>query len=215
MKLIQGILGCALAAGLMTLATGQAQASSVIVSNVLYLPLTVKASVTFNISGKSKKVSLTNKILLSDILDAPTDAKLLVSDDTGDVWAFSKTEGSEDLTADGVLTISNNQVGDTVKGTTETDTGTTEIDLYDNPQFNGGLDKGASETNSDNWFEITGTYTLKRSEGAPKKGLVKVSDTFSAKGLGGNGFFDELETNTVPLTGGSVSAKGSGSLEVP
>ncbi len=215
MKFIQGILGCALAAGLMTFATDQAKASNVIVSNVLYLPLTIKASVTFNVSGKSKKVSLTNKILLSDILNAPTDAKLLVSDDTGDVWAFSQTEGSEDLTADGVLTISNNQVGDTVKGTTETDTGTTEIDLYDHPQFNGGLDKGASETNSDNWFELTGTYTLKHSEGAPKNGLFKVSDTFTAKGLAGNGFFDEVETNVVPLTGGSVSAKGSGSLQGP
>jgi hypothetical protein len=214
MKFIQGILGCALAAGLMTFATDQAQASNV-VSNVLYLPLTIKATVTFNVSGKTKKVSLSNKILLSDILNAPKDAKLFVSDDTGDVWAFSKTEGSEDLTTDGILTISNSMTGQTTKGIVETDTGTTEIDLYDHPQFNGGLDKGASETNSDNWFEITGTYKLAHSEGAPKNGLVKVSDSFSAIGLAGNSYFDEVETNIVPLTGGSVSAKGSGSLQGP
>ena len=210
MKLIQGILGCALAAGLMTFATGQAQASNVI-SNVLYLPLNVKASVTFTVSGKSKKVSLTNKILISDILDLPNGTTLMVSDDTGDVWAFG-SGGPEDLTAEGILTISNNEVTDSTKGTAETITGTTEIDLYDNPQFSGGLDKGASEADSDNWFEINGTYTLKRSEAAPKNGLSKVSDSFSAKGLSGNGLFDEVENNTVPVTGGSVSAKGSGSL---
>jgi hypothetical protein len=215
MKLTQGILGCALAAGLMAFASGQAQANDVI-DNALYLPLNLKASVTFTINNKPKKVSLSNKILIVDILELPKDTKLMVSDDTGDVWAFSKENAPEDLTADGVLTITNTQIGSgTVKGIAETDTGTTEIDFYDEPQFDTGLDKVASEDNSDNWFEITGTYTLTHSEAAPKKGLSKVSDSFSAKGLTGSGFFDEVDAEIVPLTNGSVSAKGSGSLEVP
>ena len=214
MKLIHGILCCTLAAGLMAFATGKAQANDVI-DNVLYLPLNIKGSVTFMVNNKSKKATLSNKIIIQDILDLPKDTKLMVSDETGDVWAFNKESDPEDLTTNGVLTISNNQTGSSSKGIVETDTGSTEIDFYDNPQFSGGLDKTNSEADSGNWFEITGNYTLVRSQGAVKNGVFKVSDSFTATELSGSAFFVEVEDNTVPLTKGSVTAKGSGSLQGP
>ncbi len=216
MKLIQGVLGCALAAGLMAFATDKAQANDVI-DGTLYLPLNLKGSVTFTINSKSKKATLTDKVITEDVLELPKDTKLMVSDDTGDVWAFNKENEPEDLTSEGVLTITDNQTGSSSKGTVVTHTGTTEIDFYDNPQFDGpDLDKGASETNSSNWFEITGNYTLKHSEGTENsKGLIKISDSFSATGLSGDAFFGEAEDSIVPLIKGSVTAKGSGSVEGP
>jgi hypothetical protein len=213
---IKNILSCALAAGLMNFAT-ESRASDVI-DNTLYLPLNIKGSVTFDVNGKNKKATLTDKILTEDILELPKDTKLMVNADTFDVWAFSKKDDlQEDLTADGVLTISNTQTGSSSKGIVETDTGTTEINFYDNPQFDGSdLDTTNSENSSGNWFEITGNYTLKQSEGSVnKKGLIKVSQSFSTTDLTGSIFVDEAEDSVVPLTKGSATAKGSGELEGP
>ena len=216
MKVIPAILSCALAAGLMAVATDKAQASSsIIISNVLYLPLTFKATATFTINGKSKKGSLTTKTFIQEILQLPAGSQLAVSDDNGDVWALGP-DGNTDLTTMGIMTISLDQTGQVIKGTTETDVGSVGVSYYENPQFDiGGLNAGQSEADSENWFELSGPYTLKRTQGvANTQGIYKVSDTLATKSLNGNGYFYEVETNTVPVSG-SISAKGSGSLQGP
>ena len=215
MKFTHGILSCALASGLVGFAAQKAQASNDVINNVLYAPVNLKISATFDVNGKTKKATLTSKVLLTEILDFSKGDQLAVSANTGDVWVIDKNGLVEDLTAEGIATVNTHQTGGTVKGDTETETGSTEIDFYDDPQFGiNGLDKSASEDASGNWFEITGTYTLKQSEGKDNsKGFFKESDDFSSKDLTGTGFFDEAESSTVPITKSSVSAKGSGSIE--
>jgi hypothetical protein len=215
MKLTHGILGCALAAGLVGFATEKAQANDVI-DNVLYAPANIKITATFTVNGKSKKVSLTDKVLLNDLLDFPKGDKLAVSAETGDVWVITKQgELDEDLTEDGIVTVNTDQTGGSDKGDTETQTGTTEIDFYSDPYLiDGSVYKPFSEDDSDNWFEITGTYTLKQSEGKlNSKDFFKESDAFTSKDLTGTGFFIDGEDSDVPITKSSVSSKGSGSIE--
>jgi hypothetical protein len=216
MKVIPAILSCALAAGLMAVATDKAQAaSSIVISNVLYLPLTLKASATFTINGKSKKASLSTKTFIEQILQLSAGSQLAISGENGDVWALGPG-GNEDLTTMGIMTVSIDQTGSTLKGSTETDVGSVGVSYYENPQFDiGGLNAGESEAASQNWFEFSGPYTLKQTQGAANtQGIFKLSDTFTAKSLNGNGYFSEAETNIVPISG-SVSAKGSGSLQGP
>jgi hypothetical protein len=216
MKLTHGILGCALAAGLVGFATEKAQANDVI-NNVIYAPLTVKISATFTVGSKSKKGTLTDKVLLNDILEFPKGDKLVVSAETGDVWVITKQgELDEDLTEEGIVTVNTDQTGGSEKGDTETETGTTQIAFYDDPTFfDGTYINGFSEEDSADWFEVTGTYTIKQSEGnVNSKGSFKESDAFTSKDLAGSGRFDiTTDDNTVQISKSSVSSKGSGSIE--
>lgn len=196
----------------MTFATGKVQANDVI-DGVLYAPLSLKATATYVFNNHYVKLKLTNKLIL-EIFGLPKNTKLMVSTETGDVWAFA-SEGSEDLTADGYLTVSTQVTGSTTQGAVQTDTGTIEVDIYGNPQFDGGLDQAGSEAASNNWFEIGGSYTLKQSDGnLNSKGLFKANYSFSASGLAGHGFFDEVNNDIEPMTG-SVTAKGNGSVPKP
>jgi hypothetical protein len=212
MKLIQRILGVALLAALMTFATGKAQANNVI-DGVLYAALNVKVTATYIFNNHYVKLNLTNKQIF-EILGLPKNTKLMVNVETGDVWVFASV-GSFNLTADGYLTVSTQVISSTLLGGTETDVGTVALNFYGHPQFSGGLDQGASEAASNNWFEIGGIFTLKHSDGAlNSKGFFKASYAFSAASLTGRSVFSGVENNIVPMIGG-ISAKGSGSVPKP
>src|ERR1700722_18520694 len=98
MKLIKGILGCALAAGLTTLVTSQAQASGhVVIGDELYSPLNIKLVVSANDpdTGKIKQHSVNSKDALKDLgFTAKGEMFAIQIGDggIGDVFVITKTE---------------------------------------------------------------------------------------------------------------------------
>jgi hypothetical protein len=214
MKLISNILVCALATGLMTVATQQVQAASgIVIDNTLYAPLKISVSATVEVGGRSKRVNVTEAEIIA-ALSLPVKTTLAVSADTGDVWAIDSTTKTlnEDLTVDGNFTITNDETSSIQKGTTTvtiTETGSVAVGIFSDPIFvDGVLDVADSEVESASWIELSGEYKLIRTRGAPKNGDEKVSVSYTAKGLNGS-IHDSGETE--PATG-SVSGSGSGTV---
>jgi hypothetical protein len=214
MKLIQCIMGCALAAGLMTVAASQVQAASgIVVDNALYIPLKFSITASAEVGGKIHKVQVTEAQIIS-ALNLPAKTTLVWDFASGDVWAMDTTTKTlnEDLTADGFLTLSNGDTITTTKGNTHTYTGTVSVEVYSNPVFVADvLDPEASASNSSSWIELSGDVKGSLTEGAIKNGFERLSVSYTAKGITGNVHF---EGETVSATG-SVSGSGSGSLQVP
>jgi hypothetical protein len=229
MKLIKGILGCALAAGLTTFAANQAQAG-VVVDNGLYSTLQVKLVVSYKdpSTGKFKKASVTNKQILADLEPSTKNISLVAATagdfdgDFGDVFIYSsktKTLG-DDLTEDSVFTIDANELifneTENKNSETETSAGTVSINFYDDPQFPGEVfSADASQGASDNWFEITGVYNATEKFTDAKNG-ENISAKTQATSLSGTGQFTPNsavgKTAPTPVTG-SASTTGSGIIE--
>src|SRR5258706_5512722 len=104
MKLITGILGCALAAGLMTFAADKAQAG-VVIDNTVYATFNLKISTQYQDGNKLKKASLTSKQFLKDI-GFNGNVKLAVNTDTYDVWVINKDTLMANLSTNDTLAIS-------------------------------------------------------------------------------------------------------------
>jgi hypothetical protein len=214
MKPIQSILGCALVAGLMTVASSNVQAAGGIVfDNELYTPLTISVTATFDIGGKNKKEKITNTQII-EALSLPSTTDLVWDLSSGDVWSMDSTTSTleEDLSAEGFLTINNGIGVSTSRGSTTTYTGSVGVEIYSNPVFDSTvLDPAESEAASSNWIELSGEYKGSITSGAVKKGLQKISTTYSAKNLNGNIHAAEFSATTESATG-DVSTSGSGSL---
>jgi hypothetical protein len=238
MKLIQGILGCALVAGLVALAADKAQAG-VVIGNSLYAPLSIKLSVRYyDKNDKIKQYRVTSKDVIKT-LGLPKGDQLAVEhtgsdSSSGDVWVINKTTLVSDVTASGYLSLT---TSDTLDNDVEkasgsykyAEAGILELDVYDTPIFGGmvmtggvvnasvaeGLDQAASREASGQWFEITGFYSYKEKGSAiDKKGNETISSSLKAGALSGTGA-DAASKKDVPtptaLTG-SASAKGKGKV---
>lgn len=212
MKRLQSLLGCALATGLMTVATANVHAGGFVINNVVYASINITARGTLEVDGKHKSVSVTEKDILS-ALGLSDDTALAVDTSTGDVWSIdSKTKTlGEDLTTSGSFTVTVDQAGSSTKGDTTTETGTVEVQIYSDPQFvSGVLNEADSEADSSEWMVLDGDYKLVKSESAPnKKGFETINDKFSTTDLTGNAH-DDGETADVT---GDLSASGSGSVD--
>jgi len=214
------ILIVALAAGLMAFAADKARA--LVVENELFSPLNIKLSVSYyDAKGNIKQVRITSKDVLKE-MGAPSGTTLAVEFDSGDVFIITKTTVEDNLTAEGIVTAN---LSDTLDSEIDKDNGAykysevgiLELDVYDNPQFDEGLDKPASEEASDEWFEITGYYNYNESGSAiDNSGNQKFSSKLKAKSLSGFGHDSALDLDipsTTVLTG-SVTESGSGKLDV-
>jgi hypothetical protein len=233
MKLITGILGCALAAGLMTFAADKAQAG-VVIDNTLYSPLKIK--VTFGYTddkGVIKKMSITSKQVLKMFTppkgtDLPKNAKLAIN--TGDeendhIFVITKNSVLEDLTAEGILTADLNELlNSSSNGKNDQfkykETGILSLYFYSNPQFNEelivnnpNLNQSESEDSSDYWFEISGIYFYSERDSSAKSGKQSVSTSLKNSGvLSGDGY--DVDLDYITTVKGSASAKGNGKLAV-
>lgn len=210
MKLTTGILGCALAAGLMTFAANKAQAE--VIGGTLYSPLKLQMVAQYvNSKGKLAKMSFTEKDVLTGFLNDTTKGDALaVSSRSGDVWIINQ----HTLVAN-ISQIPNDYLfvkyGTFISATSGKDdskyaeTGVTYVDFYD-----GGYD--AFGTDSANWFETSGIYDYEETTGkVDKKGDFKFSQKYVAKALSGAGFFADVSEDVLPVTG-KASYKGSGKL---
>ena len=234
MKLIQGILSCALAVGLMAFATNQAQAG-VVIGNTLYSPLKIKLVIgTYNKNGRIKKVSITARDVLK-MLGYHNNVQLAINtgssnNNKDDVVVINKDSVLENLTAEGILTADVNELLDSSTSgnsgrSTYNSSGVLSLSFYSNPQFiesavvprtvnNPNLDQGASEDASDYWFEISGLYSYTETRSAINGGKQNISTSLSAEVLSGVGHDVDLNAPyTVPVRG-DVAAGGSGSVSV-
>jgi hypothetical protein len=217
MKLIKGILGCALAAGLTTFAVNQAQA--IIIDGELFSTLNVKLTVGVNDSktGKITKHSLASKDALK-ALDFTAKGEMLAIQvgndvDFGDVFVITKTSIVENLTADGNFTVTNDELithntennNDTAE--TESTAGTLGLSFFSTPEFvDGVLNQADSEEASDVWFVGSGVYAYGEKDAFGNKDSEsnKLQATFTGEG------HDSAESeDDLPVTG-TLTASGSG-----
>ena len=206
MKLTQGILGCALAAGLMTFAAGKAQA--VVINNVNYIPFNLKLKASFENGDKIKKHSFTSKDALKDagfngkvtLALGPTAS---TNEDAGpfDVYVIQNNGKNStvmaDLTTSGVMTVSPEGVAFSDKGNTHNEAGTVSVS-YDS--------ENAVLPTSDDFFDLDGLYTFKHTD----NNNGKVNSNFKATSLSGSGFFEEIPVEEDPNATLEGSASGSG-----
>jgi hypothetical protein len=216
MKLIQGILGCALAAGLMTFASDNSHAA--VIENTVFVPINIKLTVYYNASnGKIKAGTFVSKDVLK-ILNYPKGDQLALATGSsvdfsnGDVCIIDKNTLVEDLTAAGYMTDTLNSL---VNSYTNKDNGSFKdasagsfaLDFYSDAgdDLDGGHD-------SEYWFELTGAYTGHASGSAIKGGKQRQNVSYNAK-LDGEGHDADLTLDNLPVIG-STSVSGSGKVAV-
>jgi hypothetical protein len=215
MKLIKGILGCALAAGLTTFAANQAQAGTVISvngTNILFSTVNLKLVVSFeNDKGKISKKTVTSKQVLKDIGFNSNVA--LAIDGKFNAYVINTKSKTilENLTAAEILTINPEEPTlETSKegkngAFTENVSGIIDIDLDVDNEI--AFDE----------FESTGVYnaTAKVSSFKKDSDLQNLNTSAQVSALSGTGVFDDsaVDDDDVVITGGA-SVKGSGSVIV-
>jgi hypothetical protein len=199
MKLTTGILGCALATGLMIFAADKAQASLVI-SNTVYAPMKLKLQTQYIDGNKWKKASITSKQWLKD-QGYNDKVQLAVNTDTYDIWVVNKDTLVANLSTNDMLTLN--------------------FYLYNTAKPNSNKEsyqeKGLIEIYTDNEasvdaFDVSGPYSDNYSYGkTDKNGDYNYKENASAKNLSGTGNVPDLSEGTLTVTG-SASWKGNGKL---
>ena len=198
MKKTTGILGCALVAGLMTFASGKAQAKDLVVSNEVYATFNLKISTQFvDQSNKLKKASITSKQYLKDLGFNENKVQLAVNTTTFDVWVINQGTLQTNLTAGGLLSVELFDQQTATNNTSSKEAGLIEV-FTDAEQLD--------------TFDIGGVYSRSFSfSKVDKNGEQNYKDSLKGKNLSGSGFFSGLSTNNVPVTG-SADYKGSGKV---
>ena len=220
MKMTTGILGCALAAGLMTFAADKAQASGIVIGNSFYEPISLKVVVNYadnsNDKTKFKKASITSKTVLKKL--GYKNATLAYLE--GDVYVIdTKTkEVLTDLTEDGIMTadftsLLSSETSQSNGAYKYVESGVLNLKLDSNGNLNTNvLTVADSSFNGFYSFDITGPYALKYSESKLDKNNdynVKISVKSE---LTGTGIDTDLSgEDTLPVAG-SYKESGSGKL---
>ena len=203
MKLIHGILGCVLAAGLTAHAAGPANNGTVI-DNTVYTPLDIKLKTQYNDKkGTIHEASLTSKEILK-LLGFPKGDKLATDyngfGDSADVFVIDKNGIVADLTSEDVFSIDfskiinkrdnsgkNDSFDDSEKGTLSLSFDFTGLEVA------GVVAQGEAPPPSDEFsFDCDGVYIWQKSGGAIKDGDQKVTTKLTAVSFVGNGFDSDL-----------------------
>ena len=206
MKLTQGILGCALAAGLMAFAADKAQA--VIIDGVNYVPFNLKLKASFEDGDKIKKHSFTSKDALQD---AGFNGKVTLALGPGastnedaavfDVYVIQNNGKNStvmaNLTTSDVMTVEPSGVAFGDKGNTHTEAGTVFVDYST---------EDSEIATSDDSFELNGLFTFKHTD----NNNGKVNTNFKATSLSGSGDFEEIDSEAS--LEGSASGSGGGKI---
>lgn len=216
MKMTTGILGCALAAGLVTFASSNAQASGISIDGDLYASLTIKAKITEVDDGKLKSYSYGNKDILEQADLDVKGAKLALNVDEGDVAVIIKEDGDyvevANLTDDGANnTYAEINLDDYIgtfkessKGYESSDQGAVEAYIY---QYTSDAQTAFDEV------DLYGNYSDKFKYSENNKGY-KESYSMTAKSLSGEAYsYDgDSYSDSMPVSG-SISANGNASFD--
>jgi len=204
------IVMSALAAGLVAFAADKVQAGGIVIENTLFVPMTVKLTVSYMDGIKVKTAKITSKEILANA-DAPKGATLAVGPGN-DVFVVTKTDVITDL--------SDSDVNVLYLNLTELDFG--EVDGT-NGEFKSGevglgtltfLSDGIDGLNNNTYsFSVTGQYTENEKHSAfDNSGNYKMSVKFSSKAFSGPGYDFDVTAGELPVTG-SLKGNGSGKLQ--
>jgi hypothetical protein len=211
----------------MAFAADKAQA---VLNNDFYSPLNIKLAVSYyDTNGTIKLARITSKDVLKKA-GASKNTLLAFDYDDVDVFVITKTNKTitnvTDLTTAGNVTLNlsrtlhNNITGKDGHSYKYSETGVLEVDVYSSPLFDlvgetEVLDKGSSETNSAEWFEISGFYSYKETGSTlDKNGIQNISVKLDANALGGLGSDSTLGLDIPDPTALSGKASGSGSGKI-
>ena len=198
MKMITGILGCALAAGLMTFAADKAEAG-VNIGNELYSPLKIKVTAQYQDSnGKLKTMSVTGKDVLSELGYNNNVQLAEAAYGSYDIWIINKDTLIRNLSTNDVLTLGTDYYTYSYSGKENekyTESGLASVDFNSDMSYD--------------YFTISGPYTYSSKYGKTNKnGEYNFSENLNAKSLSGYGYFADLSESSVVVTG-STSYSGS------
>jgi hypothetical protein len=230
MKLIHGILGCVLAAGL----TAHA-ASGTVISNTVFTPLDIKLKVQYNnSSGHVRAMAVTSKDLLK-LLGYPASYRLATDydgfGDAADVYVIDKNSVVEDLTSNDVLSVNfdetvnryeieNGKTGAYADG----ESGVLSMTLDFTNIIEAGVADGEPPIGNEFSFEASGVYDWHKIGATIKEGRQKTSTKLRATGMVGVGSDTTIAPTLVPdvqfylkdnigdflIKDGSVDGKGGG-----
>ena len=205
MKMINGVLGCALVAGLMTFAAEKAQAG-VLIGGSLYCPMKLKMIVQYESGGKIKKLTVTAKEALKEL---GYNSQVRLAEEYSfpwDIYVINKNSLVRNLTNPGGETPPILRVNYYDSITTDTknggykEAGLVAVDFL-------------SDRSPYDQFSLSGVYSYDKKEGkTDKKGFYKASERFKATALSGWANFPDLNVSDLPATG-STSYPGSGKLQ--
>lgn len=229
MRLIKRIFLCALAAGMVALASDQLHAGLVI-DNTLYIPLNIKLSVSFtNKNGVVKQARITSKEILK-----------FLGDSENNKLAIAVGNGNADIVvvrSNSVLNLSRQfpwmaNFNELLNASSEgkngqfmyKSSGLLSLKFYSNPQnvYLGGPaippiinpvpDPALSEAASDYWFEIKGVYSYSEKSSAINVGKQKITANFKVEALSGAGYDIESDAPNPTTVTGRASASGGGQI---
>src|ERR1035437_10201763 len=187
MKQITGILGCVLAAGLMTFAPFQTNAASLGINNALYIPLNVALNVTFVTTNNNKQAFKTASVNTKQLLNAlgyTKNVQLAAGPGAPDIYVVNTQTKTvtKDLTTSGNATLNLENLASTdavnKNGAEQnTEQGIAIFHFRD----------GSSEASSALVFDIQGNYSANFSGSATNNGTQNISQNFKASTLSGTG----------------------------
>lgn len=234
MKLIQGIFGCALVAGLTTFVSVPAQAGGTVIGNTVFTPLNIKLKVQYTDSkGKVHEAGVTSKDLLK--LIGAAKGNQLATDydgfgDEADVFLIDKDSVIADLSSDSIFYISFNQLvskydkGGKNGSFSEAERGIVSMEFDSSYTIYSGVQPLFITPEDYVTFEATGVYTWQESGGAIKNGDQKISTNLSVSKVIGSGFDSSLTPTIQPkeapsggsylIKDGSASGSGGGTVNV-
>lgn len=204
MKFTQIITGCALAAGLMVVASNQAQAG-VVIGNQLFAPANVKAKITYLDNGKYKQMSFSNKDVLSNSGYDDKGNSLAVGEN-GDVYVINQHDEDvvADLNTEGYVESYWDEYLYTEKETKNgydwKSQGYADLYFYDNN----------IEGDGNSYVNIYGNYKEKGSYSENKK---NISESWSAKLQNAPAEAYDYSSGDYMPGSGSLSASGDGKLD--
>jgi hypothetical protein len=201
MKMITGILGCALVAGLMTFAADKAQAG-VVIANDVYSPLKLKITAQYLDGSKIKTMSISSKDVLKDLGYNSNVQLASASYAPFDIWVINKDTLVQDLSTNDTLYLDYEYV-------------------VSNPGKNGKYNEAGvlevyfSSDMSSDYFDVYGVYSYSSNTGkTSSKGTYKFKEMLKSKTMSGYAYFPSLSSSDIPVTG-SASYNGSGTLTAP
>jgi len=201
------IVMSALAAGLVAFAADKVQAGGIVIENTLFVPMTVKLTVSYMDGIKVKTAKVTSKEILAQF-DAPKGATLAVFD--GDVFIVTKTEVGPNLSEEGNLFINLNRLDSGEVDGTNGQFKYAEVGLGELKFLSDGDPDLIDNQYS---FDVTGQYTENEQRSATdNSGNFKMSIKFSSKAFSGPGYDHDVTDSELPVTG-SLKGNGSGKLQ--
>jgi Ice-binding-like len=211
MKQITGILGCALAAGLMTFVPFQTNAASLVINNALYIPLNVALKVTFVTTNNNKqafKIASVNTKQLLNALGYTNNVQLAAGPGAPDIYVVNTQTKTvtKDLTTSGNATL---DLKTLVSIDALNNNGSEQYNEQGIATFH--FQDGSNEASSAVLFDIKGNYSANESRSATNNGTQNISQNFKASTLSGTGVVTNIN-NHLNLVTGNASASGSGKI---